>query len=74
MAGKLLTCIHWLAEAKKPDTDNGKRGNIVHSGEGDASLGDIDDFGELTRRVALAMLDKLEQLGDEIGTVEKLEV
>lgn len=131
MATKLLSCIHWLAEATKPDTNNarfakigfalesliggepnddnlkvrgitamlaeraafiagtcledrlaidketrqhyGKRSKIVHGDESDATLTDIDNFGELTRRIALAILKKLNEIGDEIRTVEKLE-
>lgn len=51
----------------------GMRSNIVHGGEGDVSLDDIDGFGELVRRLTLALLEKLGELGDEISDVEKLE-
>ncbi len=50
----------------------GKRSNIFHGGEGDVSLDDIDRFGGLVRRLALALLEKLDELGDELGNVEKL--
>jgi len=50
----------------------GKRSKIVH-GEGVTSLHDIDEFGQLVRRLALDLLEKLEELGDEISNVEKLE-
>lgn len=51
----------------------GMRSNIVHGGEADASLDDIEEFGQLVRRLALALLGKLAELGDEIADVEKLE-
>jgi len=51
----------------------GTRSKVIHRGEGDVSLDDIDKFGELVRRLALALLEKLDELGDEIGDVEKLE-
>jgi hypothetical protein len=51
----------------------GMRSNIVHGGEGDASLDDIDRFGELVRRLALALLEKLDTLDDKLSNVEKLE-
>lgn len=50
-----------------------KRSNIVHGGKGDISLDDIDKFGQLVRRLALALLEKLDELGDKLGDVEKLE-
>ena len=51
----------------------GIRGNIVHGGKGNVSLDDIDGFGQLIRRLALALLAKLNELGDKISDVEKLE-
>jgi len=51
----------------------GMRSNIVHGGEGDASLDDIDKFGQLVRRLALALLEKLDELANELSDVEKLE-
>ena len=51
----------------------GMRSNIVHGGEGDASLDDIDEFGQLVRRVSLSLLERLDELGNQIGDVEKLE-
>lgn len=62
-----------LAIDKDIRTYYGKRSKIVHGGEGDVSLDDIDKFGQLVRRLALALLEKLDELGDEIGEVEKLE-
>lgn len=51
----------------------GIRGNIVHGGERDVSLDDIDNFGQLVRRFSLAMLEKLDKLGHEISDIHKLE-
>lgn len=51
----------------------GMRSNIVHGGEGDVSLDDIDEFGQLVRRVSLSLLERLDELGNQIGDVEKLE-
>ena len=50
----------------------GKRSNIFHGGEGDVSLDEIDRFGELVRRLALALLEKLDELKDVISDVESL--
>ncbi len=50
-----------------------KRSNIVHGGKGEVSFQDIDEFGELVRRLALSLLEKLDKLCDEISDVEKLE-
>ena len=49
-----------------------KRSNMFHGGQAEISLDDIDGFGELVRRLALALLGKLDELGDEISDVEKL--
>ena len=49
-----------------------KRSGIIHDGKGDISLDDINEFGRLVRRLALALLGKLDELGDEIGDVKKL--
>ena len=49
------------------------RSDIVHGGKRDILLSDINNFGILVRRVALALLEKLAELGDNLGTVEKLE-
>jgi hypothetical protein len=51
----------------------GKRSKIVHGGNEQVSLDDIDGFGLLTRRLTLALLRKIFELGVEIGDVEKLE-
>lgn len=50
-----------------------KRSSIVHGIEGEVLLRDIDEFGNLVRRLALALLEKLDKLGDKIVNVEKLE-
>jgi hypothetical protein len=49
------------------------RSGIVHGEEENISFDDIDGFGQLVRRIAIALLEKLNDLGDEIGNVEKLE-
>ena len=49
------------------------RGSIVHGGEGDVSLDDIDGFGKLVRRIAIALLEKPDELGTEISDVDKLQ-
>lgn len=51
----------------------GMRGGIVHGGGENASLDDIDNFGQLVRRLVLALMEKLEETGDEIGDVDGLE-
>lgn len=51
----------------------GMRGDIVHGGEGDVSLSDINSFGVLVRRVILGLLKRLDKLRDDLATVEKLE-
>ena len=51
----------------------GMRSNIVHGGQTKVSLDDIDKFGQLVRRLALSLLEKLDALGDEISDVENLE-
>jgi len=51
----------------------GMRSGIVHGSEGEVSLDDIDNFGQIVRRLALSILDKIDKLGDEINTVDKLE-
>jgi len=52
----------------------GMRGDIVHGGEGNVSLSDINSFGVLVRRVILGLLKRLDKLGDDLATVEKLEI
>lgn len=51
----------------------GQRSHIVHGGEKEVSFEDIDKFGELVRRLGLAVLEKLNELRDEISDVDKLE-
>ena len=51
----------------------GTRSEIVHGDKRDVPLTDnIDEFGILVRRVALALLEKLDELGSNLSTVEKL--
>lgn len=54
-------------------THYGKRSGIVHGRKKDITLTDIDDFGKLVRSLALALLEKLDKLGSNLSTVEKLE-
>lgn len=49
------------------------RSGIVHGRKRDIPLSDIDNFGILVRCVALALLQKLDELGSNLSTVEKLE-
>ena len=54
----------------------GKRSSIVHGDKRDVLLTDITDineFGILVRRLALSLLEKLDKLGSNLSTVEKLE-
>jgi hypothetical protein len=66
-----------LKERKKIDKDIRKyyamRSEIVHGGKRDIPLTDIDNFGILVRHLALALLEKLDELGSNLSTVEKLE-
>lgn len=66
-----------LEERKEIDKDirkyYGMRSDIVHGRKRDIPLSDIDSFGILVRRVALALLEKLDELGSNLSTVEKLE-
>lgn len=50
----------------------GMRSDIVHGGGKDISADDIDGFGTLVRRLALALLGKLDELGNQLDTVENL--
>jgi len=49
------------------------RSEIVHGDKRDVPLTDIDDFGILVRSLALASLEKLYKLGDNLRTVNDLE-
>jgi len=49
------------------------RSNIVHGGERDTPLTDIDGFGILVRRLSFDLLEKLDKLGGNLSTVEDLE-
>jgi hypothetical protein len=71
MAGKDLD--DRLKIDKDIRTYYGKRSDIVHGRKRDIPLGDIDRFGILVLRLALALLEKLDELGDNLSTVEKLE-
>jgi hypothetical protein len=51
----------------------GKRSDIVHGKSGEVIFKDIDEFGELVRRLALAMLEKLNTIGDQISNIDALE-
>ena len=66
-----------LADRLKVDADirkyYGWRSDIVHGGRRDISLSDIDNLGILVRRLALALLEKLDELGGNLSTVEELE-
>jgi hypothetical protein len=66
-----------LDDRQKIDKDirkyYGMRSKIAHGTKIDIELGDINKFGELARSVALALLEKLDELGSNLSTVEKLE-
>ena len=49
------------------------RSAIVHGGKTDILLSHIDDFGISVRRIAFALLEKLDELGDNLSTVDKLQ-
>jgi len=49
------------------------RGGIVHGGGNDVSLEDIDRFGQLVRRIAIALLERSDELVAELSTVNKLQ-
>jgi len=51
----------------------GKRSKIVHEGQADGSLADLDDFGVLVRQIALALLEKLSKEGNKLSSVDELE-
>jgi len=50
-----------------------QRSKIVHGTGGDVSLADIDKFGELVRKLVITLLQKLNQLGDELSDIDKLQ-
>ena len=66
-----------LKERKKIDKDireyYGMRSGIVHGHKKDITLTKIDEFGILVRRLALSLLEKLDELRDKMSTVEELE-
>lgn len=51
----------------------GMRSKIVHGVKVNIELRSINSFGMLVRHVTLALLEKLDELGDNLSTVEKLE-
>ena len=51
----------------------GMRSRIVHGVKINIQLRNIDSFGMLVRRVALALLGELDELGDKLSTVDQLE-
>ena len=51
----------------------GMRSGIVHGHKNDITLIHIDDFGILVRRLVLALLEKLDKLGDNLRDVNDLE-
>lgn len=51
----------------------GKRGKIVHEGQANISLADLDGFGTLIRTIALALLQKLNTLREQLRSIEALE-
>jgi len=50
-----------------------KRSDIVHGRKIDIELTHIDDFGILVRRLVLALVEKLDKLGDDLRNVDDLE-
>lgn len=50
----------------------GMRSDIVHGSRKDISADDIDGFGRLVRRLALALLGKLDEVGNQLDTVANL--
>lgn len=50
----------------------GMRSDIVHGGRKGISADDIDGFGTLVRRLAVALLARLNELGNELNTVDSL--
>lgn len=49
-----------------------KRSKIVHGETDNVTLEDIDEFGELTRRLVYALLERLDELGADLSDVNKL--
>lgn len=47
----------------------GKRSDLLHGGEVDVSLDNVDKSGQLVRLLALALLEKLDKLGGQINNV-----
>ena len=51
----------------------GQRGKIVHKGKLNVPFSEIDGFRRFVRRLALALLEKLNQLGEKLSNVNELE-
>jgi hypothetical protein len=51
-----------------------QRGDIVHEGKSNVAFSEIDGFRKFVRRLALALLEKLNQLGEKVSNVNELEV
>jgi len=50
----------------------GMRSDIVHGGGKDISADDIEGFGTLVRRLAFALLTRLNEPGNKLNTVDSL--
>ncbi len=66
-------CDDMLAIDKDVHKHSRRRGGVMHGDAEDVPLNEIDEFGELVRRIARALLEKLDKLGDKISSVDKLE-
>lgn len=51
----------------------GRRSDIVHGGEGEVSLEEIDNFGNLIRKLVITVLIRLSENEDELRNVDDLE-
>ena len=51
----------------------GLRSQIFHEGGGDISFDQIDGFGKLVRRIAISLLEKLDDHGAKLNSVNDLE-
>ena len=49
------------------------RSEVVHGGGKEVSFDDIENFGQLVRRISIDLLEKLDEMGDELTDIEKLE-
>ena len=62
-----------LAIDKDVQKHSRRRGGVMHGDAEEVPLNEIDEFGELVRRIALALLEKLDELGDKINETTKIE-